>query len=306
MLDVPELEKRWSKYHFKKMLPKYIGSAVFISLLAAISGYFYMSTDLSNTKRAKTAVAPAKKVSATHKVTENRAVTPKQEPIASATQVDIPQNVLHPSLAFTAVIRGEILRAQLEQQEREQLAQQALDEQKARELALKKKRAAQRKKEAQKRRKAKALAEKKSAAKKVAAAKASTPKEKVAKVVVLDTSNAVVKQEPDEVKVGHIQTSEDELKGVIKRFNRKKKPALSLFIANKYYEKGDYSQSYKYAKETLKLNPKIEDAVILYAKSLVKLGKKDKAVKKLNSYYKKSRSIKAKALLTEINKGTFK
>ena len=123
---------------------------------------------------------------------------------------------------------------------------------------------------------------------------------------MLDTNKAVAIQVPEDVTVAHIQTSEDELKGVIKRFNRKKKPALSLFIANKYYEKGNYAQSYKYAKETLKLNPKIEDGVILYTKSLVKLGRKDKAIQKLNSYYKKSRSIKAKALLTEIKKGTFK
>ncbi len=90
---------------------------------------------------------------------------------------------------------------------------------------------------------------------------------------------------------------------MIKRFNRSKKPALSLFIAKKYYEKGNYKESYKYARQTYKLNPKIEDGLILYAQSLVKLGKKDMAIAKLKPYIKKTGSVKAKILLSDIKKG---
>ncbi len=304
MLDVPELEKRWSKYHFKKMLPRYVGAAVFISVLAGVSGYFYLATDILQSSVDKTITLSTKKPSVTTKVVQTKTVTSKREVATVTKKIDIPQNILQPSFVFTSIVKGEILSAQLEQERLERQTQAA---QSARELALKRREAAQRKKEALKRRKAKILAAKRHAAKKSAATKPIAPKKEITKVVVLDAHNtAVLKQAQEEVKVGHVQTSDDELKGVIKRFNRKKKPALSLFIANKYYGKGDYTQSYKYARETLKLNPKIEDGVILYAKSLVKLGRKDKAVNKLNSYYKKSRSIKAKALLTEIKKGTFK
>jgi len=122
----------------------------------------------------------------------------------------------------------------------------------------------------------------------------------------VETEKQSAKTQNTLVKVGHNTTSDDELKGVIKRFNRKKKPALSLFIANKYYEKGNYAESYKYARITYNLNPKIEDSMLIYAKSLIKLGKKDKAKNALTAYIKKTGSINAKTLLNQINKGTFK
>ena len=126
-------------------------------------------------------------------------------------------------------------------------------------------------------------------------------------VIVGDKSNIAYNQEPQQalVQVGHSSTSEDELRAVIKRFNRTKKPALSLFIAKKYYEQGNYKESYSYARETYKLNQNIEDGVLIYAQSLVKLGKSDKAINKLKPYINKSGSIKAKILLNEIQKGNF-
>ena len=106
------------------------------------------------------------------------------------------------------------------------------------------------------------------------------------------------------VQLGHNNTSKSQLDSVIKRFNKSKKPALGLFISNTYYEQGNYKESYKYARQTYKINPNIEDAVLLYAKSLAKLGKKELAISKLKPYIKKSGSVKAKALLTQIKKGT--
>jgi len=107
------------------------------------------------------------------------------------------------------------------------------------------------------------------------------------------------------VKVGNKNTSEDEIRSIIKRFNKKKKPALSLFIARKYYEIGNFQGAYKYANETYKLNKKIEDATIIYAKSAVKLGKKENALSRLDKYIKKNASQKAKKLRDDIQKGTF-
>ncbi len=131
--------------------------------------------------------------------------------------------------------------------------------------------------------------------------------EPVQTIVFGDKSNIADNEEPSQAlfQLGQKSTSEDELKSVIKRFNKSKKPALSLFIAKKYYEQGDYKESYSYAKATYKLNPNIEDGVLLYSKSLVKLGHPDKAVSKLKPFIKKSGSIKAKILLNEIQKGNF-
>ena len=151
--------------------------------------------------------------------------------------------------------------------------------------------------------------------------KAPAPKKKVVKptrqavkkepsktILLGDNSNNASNQSQHEdlVQVGQNSTSKDQLRSVIKRFNKTKKPALSLFISKKYYEQGNYKESYHYARETYKLNPKIEDGVLLYAQSLAKLGKSDTAIKKLKPYIKKSGSIKAKILLNELQQGNFK
>ena len=45
MLDIPELEKQWSKYHFKKMLPRYIGAFITLSLIATGSFFAVKNED---------------------------------------------------------------------------------------------------------------------------------------------------------------------------------------------------------------------------------------------------------------------
>jgi len=90
---------------------------------------------------------------------------------------------------------------------------------------------------------------------------------------------------------------------VIKRFKKNNNPALSLFVAKKYYELGEYNKSYNYALVTNNINNKIESSWLIFAKSLVKLNKKDKAVKILKDYIKTSHSNSAKILLEDIEKG---
>ena len=76
--------------------------------------------------------------------------------------------------------------------------------------------------------------------------------------------------------------TKNDIDSVIKRFNENNNPVLSLFIARKYYELGDYNKAYNYALITNRINNDIEDSWIVFAKSLVKMGKKDKAVKNSN------------------------
>jgi len=126
------------------------------------------------------------------------------------------------------------------------------------------------------------------------------------KVTVLG-DNSQFKQKKistESVAVGHKKTSKSQLNSVIRRFKKSRKPALGLFISNEFYKQGNYKESYNYAKQTYKINPKLEDAVILYAKSLAKLGKSDIAISKLQSYIKSSGSIKARTVLNQIKKGT--
>lgn len=99
---------------------------------------------------------------------------------------------------------------------------------------------------------------------------------------------------------------QEDLAGIIVRFKKSNNPALSLFLAKKYYELADYHNAYNYALITNDLNRDIEPSWIIFSKSLVKLGKKSLAVKTLKEYISTSKSQSAKILLDEIESGKFK
>ena len=121
-----------------------------------------------------------------------------------------------------------------------------------------------------------------------------------------------VKQDPpkieEEVQSIRIkrQNTHDDISQVISRFNKNNNPALSLFIAKKYYELGDYHKSYNYALITNEINSGIEASWIVFAKSLVKLNEKELAIKTLKKYISQSNSNRANILLDEITSGKFK
>lgn len=93
---------------------------------------------------------------------------------------------------------------------------------------------------------------------------------------------------------------------VIKRFNVNHNPALSLFVAKKYYQLGDYEQAYNYALITNDINNDIEESWLVFSKSLVKMNKKEMAIETLKKYISYSHSSQARQLLDEIQAGKFK
>ena len=99
------------------------------------------------------------------------------------------------------------------------------------------------------------------------------------------------------------QDTFDDIEHVIKRFKKSNNPALSLFVAKKYYELKDYNQAYNYSLITNGINDNIEDSWMIFAKSLVKLDKKDQAISVLNKYIDNSNSQKAKLLVENIKSG---
>ena len=111
-----------------------------------------------------------------------------------------------------------------------------------------------------------------------------------------------------EKKIIHInrQNTKKDIGHVIKRFKKNNNPALSLFVAKKYYELKDYNMSYNYALITNEINDNIDASWIIFAKSLVKMNKKEEAVQTLQSYIQHSNSNQAKILLDEIQSGKFK
>ena len=97
-----------------------------------------------------------------------------------------------------------------------------------------------------------------------------------------------------------------DIQDVIRRFKKNNNPALSLFIAKRYYAIEDYEKSYNYALITNDIDSNIEQSWIIFAKSLVKLHKKQKAIKILNKYINHTHSHSAKLLLDNITSGAFK
>ncbi len=98
----------------------------------------------------------------------------------------------------------------------------------------------------------------------------------------------------------NIQQEEADIQEVIRRFYNNKKPALSLFVAKRFYAIKKYSDAYNYALVTNELNSEIEESWLIAAKSLSKLGQKEKAINLLNDFIGDSKSIRAIMLLEQI------
>jgi hypothetical protein len=97
-----------------------------------------------------------------------------------------------------------------------------------------------------------------------------------------------------------------DIDNVIQRFKKNHNPALSLFIAKKYYDLGDYQQAYNYALITNQIDKKIEGSWLIFAKALYKLGKEEKAMTTLGKYINYSHSSNAQILLEEMQRGKFR
>jgi len=127
--------------------------------------------------------------------------------------------------------------------------------------------------------------------------------------VIVDEADTKVEKEQAVEKVHKIsikrRNAKDDIAEIIQRFKKNNNPALSLFVAKKYYELGEYKKSYNYALLTNKINNEIESSWIIFAKSLVKLGEKDMAMKTLKAYIRSSHSNNAQLLLEDIRSGKF-
>jgi len=91
-----------------------------------------------------------------------------------------------------------------------------------------------------------------------------------------------------------------------KRFKETSNPNLGLFIARDAYKRGDYTEAYNYALKTNAINSHLDESWLIFAKSLVKIGKTDQAKKTLQLYISNSNSESARSLLDSIERGNFK
>jgi len=104
---------------------------------------------------------------------------------------------------------------------------------------------------------------------------------------------------PKKIKFDTINST-DAIGDIMRRFNQSKDPNDSLFLANNFYESGDYSKALYWAIETNKITEDIEDGWLLMAKSKAKLGDKNEAVRILRAYSSKKISLEASELARSI------
>jgi len=87
------------------------------------------------------------------------------------------------------------------------------------------------------------------------------------------------------------------------RFEFAKDKSDSLFLAKYYYDKMEYAKAAKWALETNKLDNTVEESWLIFAKSLVKQGKRIESLKVLKAFLEQGGSTKARALMDKIRRG---
>jgi tetratricopeptide (TPR) repeat protein len=127
----------------------------------------------------------------------------------------------------------------------------------------------------------------------------------------LQPQQPVVKEEPaveekprKKMHLNIIETSSvSAYRDVAERFRQSHEIDDSLFLAKAYYRKGNYKKAEYWALQTNKINENIEESWLIFAKSKVKQGKRNEAIRVLTAYAKRSKSQQAKHLLEKIKQG---
>ncbi|MEN4052236.1 MULTISPECIES: hypothetical protein [Sulfurimonas] len=295
MLNTRELEKRWLKYKIKTYIPHAIIFVSIIVIMTIISIFATSNTEKTPVIATKTEKHEKRKIVAIQSLQKEQNVSTQKEIVTAPVQTNIQQNTqvqtttltedtkltLSPSMNFMRRIQNEEQQpyykvtssVKKSTKKRKKVVQQATVEEEYMDI------------------------EQKSQVK-----KKTTNKAPITIVKKEPTSKPYKKQ----IITIERRDSQNDIKEIITRFKKNNNPALSLFVAKKYYELGNYEQAYNYALITNAINNDIEDSWLIFAKSLVKLNKRDMAIKTLKEYIKYSHSGNAKILLNDIQSGKFK
>jgi len=274
MLNIHELERRWLRYRIKRVLPMTV--ALLSTLIFGIAALLYWP--LFEAKQPIPAAVASAELSQQLPATPPHSAAPVQPVTNESVEVKPPvgtQELTAPSISIQEPVTDashNVLRPSLD-------FMQSIE-------------ASAKREKNQPRESIPVAAEKPRPAPQPAKTKAPEPLKAPASA---ETSSPI----------SITQQDASDLKDVVKRFEANKNPALSLFLARRYYDLQDFTHSYEYALKTNEIDSTIEESWLIFAKSLVKLGRNEEAVKTLGSYIQHSNSGRAKSLLDEINKGTF-
>ncbi len=93
------------------------------------------------------------------------------------------------------------------------------------------------------------------------------------------------------------------LEYLIKRFNEKRDPKLASYIAQSYYKKANYKEAVKWSVMANSLDPSSEETWLIFARSKVKMGQKEDAIKALRVYLNQYSSRNIKSFLQSLESG---
>jgi len=273
MLNIVDLEKRWMRYKIKSYVPHV---SIFISIIVIVSVYLSFINKPQKTVVAliKPQETPIAKTVIKPKIFVANPVV-VQKPV-----LVVPTEVIRVEPAITYTSKGVKLSPSLDFMKKMQNSLQPYY-------------------------KNSALDEHKETQEVQAPIVEVVQQEKIAIEQPTEPVQPVVKVKSKKITIRR-QNTQNDIHEIITRFKKNNNPALSLFVAKKYYELKDYNQAYNYALITNKINKDIESSWIIFAKSLMKMGKKDKAISTLKKYIKQSHSNTAQVLLDEIYSGRFK
>ncbi len=100
--------------------------------------------------------------------------------------------------------------------------------------------------------------------------------------------------------------SKNFIDSLIAKFEKEKSPKIAIFLSKHFYKEKNYKESLKWAIRANELDSNSEDSWVLFAKSSIKLGKKEDAIKALKAYLSTHNSFKVEELLNSIKTGEFK
>ena len=122
-----------------------------------------------------------------------------------------------------------------------------------------------------------------------------TPRE----LSVVQSQGKEVKRETQ--KINFKSSSSNYMEIMKQKFYENKNSREAMLLANAYYNAGNYKKSEKWALKANSLNRDLEESWLLFAKSKEQQGSRKEALKILETYYNKSQSSKAKALIQKIH-----
>ena len=136
------------------------------------------------------------------------------------------------------------------------------------------------------------------------------PSDILVDVPILEEGEEVVEQEVPVVRQKiHLDivetTSPTAYADVEKRFLQSRDIDDALFLANSYYNKGNYKKAEYWAMQANKIDGETEESLLIFVKSKIKLGYKNEGISILTSYVERSNSEEAKKLLHQIKSGKF-